>query len=756
MKLKTDIEIVEWLKNCDEWFLDDSKLDEGKMSKNLYPYKKLFEPIIINSVKIKNRIVMGPMGNLNMSEETGRPNEKMIQYFTERARGGVGLITSGLVPIDEGIDPSTTYGNSLSLFPKIGSPRTNLSGWRNLAESIHSYGSTFFIQLTAGFGRVGNPERLMTDFKFPVSASWNPNFYVPFVPCRPLSSRKINKIVKYFGKAALRSKAMQIDGVYLHAHEGYLMEQLANPAFNRRKFGKYKDWKRFGIEVVKEIRKTTGDKYPIMYRIDLSLILNETYGDKMNTVRSLKKFKNGRTIQMTLDYMIDLVKAGVDVFDVDLGCYDNWWIPHPPNGMPPGSFLDSSQIVKEYFKKNSILSNRGINVPIVGVGKLGYPDLAEKAIIENKCDMIMLARPLLADPEWANKVYSGRVDEIRPCIGDQEGCINEFVEGGHCQCTINPRTGFEHIYEYTPPKVAIPKRYAIVGAGPAGVTCACIAAERGHTIDLYEKNDIAGGMAIVGAVPKIKYDILNYIDYLNAKLKRTAKNHSLKTYFNTEVTLSELKDKKYDGIIFATGSKSISFNIEGISLPHVIDSISYLNTPDIVKDYNNIAIIGGGMVGCEIAHLLAYEYGKNVSIIELLPNLMEGICTANRGFMLHQLEKKDVKIFNCSELKKISDSSISILQNTHKSVPNPYITWKPLIPQKEVIPFQRIKESLIKKEINCDFVITSIGMRSDNDLFEKCSQEQITPLIYNIGDSFKPAKIFEATKAGYKVGYNLP
>lgn len=195
-------------------------------------------------------------------------------------------------------------------------------GWRDLAQGVHARNSRIFIQLTAGLGRVGNPQCLLTKFTPPVSASWNPNFYIPGIPCRPLTDLELNRIVKNFGQGAADAKAMGLDGVYLHGHEGYLLDQMTNTAFNRRKLGKYADWQRFGIDAVKEIRKRTDPWYPIMYRIDLSCALEETYGGRMDTVKTLKNFKNGRSIYETLDYMENLVKAGVDIFDVDLGCYD--------------------------------------------------------------------------------------------------------------------------------------------------------------------------------------------------------------------------------------------------------------------------------------------------------------------------------------------------------------------------------------------------------------------------------------------------
>ena len=180
-----------------------------------------------------------------------------------------------------------------------------------------------------------------------------------------MSDHHLKQIVKNMGQAAADAKVMGLDGVYLHGHEGYLLEQMTNPAFNRRKLGHYADWRRFGIECVEAIRKSTDPSYPIMYRIDLYLALNETYGDRMNTVRSLKKFQNGRTIEDTLSYMEDLVKAGVDMFDVALGCYDNWWLPHPPAGMTAVCFLEISCLAKEHFAQNHIIYNAGYEVPIV-------------------------------------------------------------------------------------------------------------------------------------------------------------------------------------------------------------------------------------------------------------------------------------------------------------------------------------------------------------------------------------------------------
>lgn len=547
--------LTEWLSDTGNWFLDPEKEASGRMTQLLYPYKAMFSPLQVNGITLKNRLVMAPMGNISMAEETGRPASSMIAYYEERAKGGAGLITSGLVPVSFGIDPSLTEPGHLTYFPRILGSRTYFAGWRDLAHVIHAAGSHFFIQLSAGLGRVGNPQCLVNQHRFPVSSSFNPNFYLPGVPCLRLPGRKLKQIIRNFGQAAADAKTATIDGVYLHGHEGYLLEQMANTAFNRRKLGPYGDWQRFGLEVVREIRKRTGPDFPIMYRIDLSLALKAVYGERMSTVRPLRKFKKERTLEKSLDYMKNLVTAGVDLFDVDLGCYDNWWLPHPPSTMKPGLFLEAAALVKEFFEEEQLVSNQGLPIPVAAVGKLGFPDLAEKALADGMCDLIMLGRPLLADPQWPNKTYAGRVTDIRPCIGCQEACVNEFVEGGHPMCAVNPRTSFESSLPEVPAPASHVKKIAIVGAGPAGFECAMAALDRGHEVHLFDKQAGVGGMVRLGSVPAFKRDLRNYLEWMERTAAKAARD---KPHFllrpGTEATLRVLTEGQYDSIVCATGA----------------------------------------------------------------------------------------------------------------------------------------------------------------------------------------------------------
>ena len=727
-----------------------------KMTKELYPYNELFTPIRINSIIVKNRVVMAPMGNISMCDETGKPNVKMLKYFEERARGGVGLITTGLVPVSFGIDKSLIEKGELSYFPRIDRTRTVFAPWRDLAAMCHAYGSTLFIQLTPGLGRVGNPQCLTNQFKFPRSSSFNPNWYMSTVPCLRLSDLSLKRIIKNVGQGAADAKACNIDGVYLHGHEGYLLEQMTNPAFNRRKIGRYANYENFGLDMVREIRKRVGDDYPIMYRIDLSLVLNETYKEKMNTVPSLKKFKNGRTVADTLRYMKNLVEAGVDMFDIDLGCYDNWWLPHPPSSMPSGCYLGVAEIVKRFFVDYDVRSNKGLPVPVVAVGKLGYPDLAEQALRDNKCDMVMLGRPLLADAEWCNKAYSGRVDEIRPCIGCQEACLNEFVEGGHPQCAVNPRTAFEEEYSREIPKAEKKKYVAVIGAGPAGVVAAETLIKRGHAVDLYEKGEI-GGNLVPGSKAQIKYEVKNYLDYLKKTVENLKKNENFE-FIKATAIAENLKAKSYDAILVATGTVQSKPKVEGIDSDNVVFATDVLNNPKLVKDAQNIVVIGGGVVGAETAYFLKYELDKDVKVVEMGKYIMNGACTANRGHIIHYLEEAGVELLNCTKLVSIDGHRVNVLQNTHKNVPDPYVTWHPILPENVENPLDiltKIGEDYKERTLFSDMVVLATGVVPSPMLYYDCVKIHAAKEIYNIGDSFKGARVFEAVRSAYRCAVNL-
>ncbi|MDR0599557.1 MAG: NAD(P)/FAD-dependent oxidoreductase [Treponema sp.] len=754
--MKIDAQVQKWVDSYGDWFLKEGALDGAAMTTDLYPYDAMFSSIKINRLTLKNRLVMAPMGNICMCDETGRPNEKMLQYFYERAKGGVGLITTGLVPVSHGLDNSITELGELSYFPRIDRSRSVFAGWRDLAQGVHAFGSRIFIQVTPGLGRVGNPQCLLTMWKLPNSASWNPSFYIPAIPCAPLSGGRLKKIIKNMGQASADAKTAGLDGTYLHGHEGYLLEQMTNPAFNRRVLGRYADWQAFGLDCVREIRERCGAHFPIMYRIDLSLALNETYGEAMLATSSLKKFTKGRTIADTLDYMKNLVAAGVDIFDVDLGCYDNWWLPHPPSSMPPGCFLDVSRVVKNYFAANNITSNAGLPVPVVGVGKLGYPDLAEKALRDGKCDMVMLGRPLLADPHWPNKAYAGRAAEITPCIGGQEGCINEFVEGGHPQCAVNPRAGFEHVFPADLAPAEKPLKIAVVGAGPAGVMTAVTAAKRGHKVELLDKAAKAGGRLLAGGVAKIKYEAANYQKYLEGLLARAADEGNLTFKRGTAVDVAFLKAGGFDKIVFAAGTKDAVLPLPGIEEVKTAQAAELFLKPELLAGAKKIVVVGGGVVGCEAAYWLRFEKACEVTVVEMDKYIMNHTCTANRGHLIHYLLKAGVKLLNCTRVTGFGKDGVHIARNVSKTVPDPSVTWHPILPENVVNPLEpKLKVNERAETLPADLVVLAAGGVPDDALYFEARRERAAPELHNIGDSFSGGKVLEATRAAYRLGISL-
>lgn len=455
--------------------------------------------------------------------------------------------------------------------------------------------------------------------------------------------------------------------------------------------------------------------------------------------------------------MENLVRAGVDIFDVDLGCYDNWWLPHPPAGMPSGCFLDVSKVAKEYFAARGIKSNAGVEVPIVAVGKLGYPDIAEKALRDGKCDMVMLGRPVLADPDWCKKAYAGKVEDIRPCIGCQEACVNEFVEGGHPQCAVNPRTGFEELLPAVPAKAEKAKKIAVIGAGCAGLNFAVTAAQRGHKVEVFEKSDKMGGKMHAAGAPLSKYELHNYMDWLIAQVKK-AKGVTVK--LNTTVTNADLKAGKYDAVVFANGSREGMPPIPGLTETRHIDATWLLTHPEELADTDKtIVVVGGGAVGLETAYWLATEKQRSVTCVEMMENFEEGACTANRGHLIHYFEADGGKLINCAWVVRFENGHVVLARNCSKAVPDPYCTWTPIIPKNVENPLapKMTKEEYIE-QLPADLVVMAIGNRGDDRPFLSAQQEMVAPEVHNIGDSYntqKPGNMWQATKAAYNLAIKI-
>ena len=707
--------------------------------------ERLFEPINIGNCKIKNRLVMAPMGNINMADPIGRPLNKMIDYFGLRAKGGCGLLITGLVPVSFGIDHTVEEDNDTTYFPRIdGSSRTRLSGWLDLTSKVHAYDSKIFIQLTAGMGRVGSPESFLKG-KLLKSASINKNFYVSAVPHLPLTDREIKKIVKSFGQSAVNAKACGFDGIHLHGHEGYLMDQLTSKPWNRRKLGRYSNLHQFAIDVVKEIKRRCGEDFPIIYRIDLTQGLRDSYGDEVFK----KRFKNmERSIEDGLKLCKELAYAGVDAFDVDKGCYDNWFYPHPPAYFEDMIYVkEMAGVLKEYFEKENI------DKPVIAVGKMGKPEVAEKVLKNKYADMVMLGRPLLADPYWPNKVRENREDEINHCIGDQEGCIHSFIKGGHPCCTVNPYTGFEDVKKLEVTNE--PKNIAVIGAGPAGIEASKTLIDRNHKVTLYEAKSQIGGQFELNDELHIKHDIRRYLKNQKHIIEKYI-DKGLILKLNTKPDIKELEEN-FDVVILATGIKESLPNIEGIENVKSTTAREFLeNKLELPENTKEVLVVGGGAVGCEIAYTIAKEKDVDVTVVEMKKYLMNNIVHANRSMLLWLMsgmgsptdkmsDKLDKKIKVYTSTKLLSFKENEALLEANKERISPYTPWETLIPENIHNPLaKKINDNNIEEiSITTDFVVFATGMKENDDLYLKLKNSPKLQ-VYNIGDSKKIASAWEA------------
>ena len=720
-------------------------------------YEKIFEPGKIGKCKLKNRIIMAPMGNINMADPIGRPMQKMIDYFVERAKGGTGLLITGLIPVSYGIDPTVSEDNDTTYFPRIdGSSRTRLSGWRDLAAGVHAYDSKIFIQLTAGLGRVGSPEPALKG-KLLKSASINKNFYVPQLPHLPFWDITIKKLIKSFGQSALNAKVSGLDGVHLHGHEGYLMDQLTSPTWNRRKLGRYSNKFQFSIDVVKEIKKRCGEDFPIIYRMDLTHALEESYGKEVLK----KKFNNReRKFEEGLEFCKVLAEAGVDAFDVDKGCYDNWFWPHPPAYFDDMPYVEETAgRLKKYFTENNI------SAKVIAIGKLGKPEIAEEALEKDYCDFFMLGRPLLADPYWPSKVAKGNIKEINHCMGDQEGCIQSFILGGHPCCAINPYTGFEDTKKVVRPEHI--KNVAVVGGGPGGCEVAKTAFLRGHKVTLFEKSDSLGGQLIAGSSMSIKHDLARYVANLQYQMGEFQQK-GLEIIFNTEVTAADLKGK-YDVIVCSNGLKPIVPNIEGRDTATWSEARDFLSKKmELPEGVKKVTVIGGGVVGSEIAYSLAFEKGLEVTVIEMLPNIMTGVVHANRSMLLWMMMgngapsghvedaiKVPIKVYNASKVVKLEKGKVHIKANLKRK--EQYTPWQTLIPENIHNPFDKKlnPEEVEDIIIDTDYVIFSTGGCAGDALYYELMKDKAAGEIYCIGDALKPGRAWEAITSGNDVARSI-
>ncbi len=660
-------------------------------------YDKLFEPVNIGKLQLKNRFAMAPMAIARSTGDWTYAKEAQ-DYYIERAKGGIGLIITGANFVDNTVEKHIN-----GMFPcPTESPMNYIQALKFMADKIHSYGSKLFVQLTAGLGRSAIPQ-VIEDESY-VAPSPTTNRWDNRIAHRALKTEEIYTIIKKFAESAKIVQQGGADGVEVHAvHEGYLMDIFTMAYFNHRtdEFGGDMMGRlKFPIETLKAVKTACGKDFPVSLRFSVkSYIKEERHGGLPG-----ETFKEiGRDVDEGLKFAKILEDAGYDALNVDAGSYDAWYWAHPPMFFEKGVYLKFGKMVKETVK-----------IPVLVAGRLGYPDLDIEAVEEGFTDIVELGRPLLADPFYVNKLKQGDIDDIRPCLSCHDGCVERGFQMREPSCAINPTVNREEEAKFG--KADTVKRAIVVGDGPAGMESARVLALRGHKVKLYEKDNTLGGTYRFAAVPEFKDDSKLLIEWYKRQLSKLG----VAVFLNHEITENDEELKNADVVITATGSSEIIPKIEGVN--KATTAINVLSGKIKVND--KCTIVGAGQVGCETAIWLS-QHGKRVTLIEMADCLMPrgGVAPMNEQMIVELLEHFNVQIHLNSKLLSIDDSGIVINKNG------------------------------VQERIESGQVILSLGYRSNPGLFNKLCKN--IPGIYNLGDSKSVANIMEAIWDAYEVCSHL-
>jgi len=650
-------------------------------------YKHIFEPLTIRRMTMKNRIMMTPMGT-NYGEQSGEMSFLHINYYEQRARGGTGLIMVENANVDYPLGSNGT--TQLRIDHDNYLPRLF-----KLTETVHKHGACIGIQINHAGASAQSARTQMQ----PVSASDIPSKAGGEIP-RPLEKEEILQIVKKYGQAAKRAQAAGFDTVEIHAGHSYLISQFLSPLTNHRtdEFGgSAENRARFARMVLEEVRAQVGPHFPIFVRISADKFL-----------------EGGNTLEDTLDYL-QYFQEEADVIDVSAGLNSSIQYQIDANYLPDGWRSYMAKAVKERYGK-----------PCVTTGNIRNPQVAEDILAKGDADIIGMGRGLITDPDWVNKVEFGDVCDIRKCISCNIGCAgNRIGINRPIRCTINPAVLHGEVYKKQ--RVSKPCNVVVIGGGTAGLEAACTAAEVGCTTFLIEKKPYLGGLAAeISKIPDKK----RLADFPNYLIQRAHKLKNLFVFTQTEATTEFIKNLKPNILVNATGSLPLLPPIAGLHdtlgkpgshVYSIFDMIQHVDQYPEDMTGKKVCVIGGGAVGLDVVEFFAPR-GAEVSIVEMLPAIGNGIDPISKVGTFALMDKYHVRQMPNTALKEVRDDSF--LVETPEG----------------------------KETLNFDYGFVCLGMKANTPVLAELQNafgDEIE--VINIGDSVRARRIIEGTDEGRNI-----
>jgi len=653
------------------------------------PLTKLFSPIKIGTMELKNRIALAPM-DTNYANQDGTVSEQYHAYIEARAKGGAGLLILEVTTID-GKYPYVP--NTVGMWDD-----KQIAPMRGLTDAIHACGARLIPQISHP-----GPESVCFLYKVQPVGPSPVMCFTHKTTCRELSVEEISHVVEQFGDAARRARESGCDGIELHsAHCYMLLGSFISALRNKRSDaygGSIESRLRLHLEVLENIRAKAGRDFPIVMRLS---------GDELTP--------GGRDIEETKYIAPILVEAGVDAFHISSGTFPQMsWRILPPHGTPMALNVPYAAAVKQVVK-----------VPVFTVGRINDPRLAESILERNQADVIVMGRALLADPDLPNKAAKGQLDDITPCIGCGLGCI-AGRESRMMTCLMNPCVGREKEMALTP--AAKPKKVMVIGGGLGGLHAAMVAANRGHKVTLYEKQDRVGGQFNLAVIPPGKQELTKATQFLAHQVAKAG----VKVHLNSEVTPAAVEQEKPDVAIVATGGEALILNIPGVKGKNVVTAHDVLSGK-VRRPYGDVLIIGGGMVGLETAEFLAHP-GHNpivgrtsVTVIEMLGNVGMDMVPEGRTLLMERLHEAQVKILTNRKVREILEDGALVVETIVETKPD-----------RTVVCRDGQKEEAIR---GMRTIVLAMGAKSVDVLSTQLTGK--VPEVYVIGDAKKPRKALEA------------